>query len=162
MGNSNSSEISYDEIIRELLNSSEFLGLIVDDVIDDDLAEVRADIKDRRTKLMSNRRAAPRTRNRAYALEEMHALSDTQFQRMFRLNRTAFNFLLAKIEPDIQPKPSLNHIFHHSSKEINSKHVNNAGQIISCCVRRLHLHRRDLIMQLLSHSCIKVLFALFD
>ena len=56
----------------------------------------------------SNRRYAERsTRDRGYALREMDELSDAQFARMFRLNREAFYFLLAKIiTPKVEAKPN--------------------------------------------------------
>ena len=52
----------------------------------------------------SNRRSAPRGRNRGYALQEMDNLSASEFKRMFRLNREAFYWLLLQIRNDIDPK----------------------------------------------------------
>ena len=82
---------------------------------------MQKDIFDRRRKEMSNRRAAPRNRNKAYALDEMKGLSDQQFQRMFRLTRIAFYWLLEKIGKKIEPQPCLKHLFHHSDKEISAE-----------------------------------------
>ena len=72
-----------------------------------------------RRRILSDRRAAPRERDRAYALNEMATLSDAQFQRMFRLNRAAFYHLLNLIHEEIAPRLSLNHNFHNSKKEIS-------------------------------------------
>ena len=81
--------------------SSEILSEILKDEIEND------EIGKRRHNSLSNRRAAPRHRNRGYALEEMEHLSDKEFQRMFRLNRRAFYWLLSKIHHDISPAASL-------------------------------------------------------
>ena len=60
-----------------------------------------------RNQTFSNRRAAPRHRNRGYALEEISHLTDKEFQRKFRLNREALYWLLSSIHQDISPAPSL-------------------------------------------------------
>lgn len=69
---------------------------------------------------VSNRRSAPRNRNRGYALEEMDNLSASEFKRMFRLNREAFYWLLLKVRRDIEPKPSLKQSLHFQ-REITGK-----------------------------------------
>ena len=105
------------DCLVQLLEDPEFLDIILDDDdLEDDLQPVREDIRDFRRKQFSNRRAAPRQRDRAYALREMSQLSEFQFQRMFRLNRAAFYHLLGLIHHEISPRPSLNHIFHHAAK----------------------------------------------
>ena len=84
-----------------LLSHPEILSEILKDEIENDgTAKGRHDT-------FSNRRAAPRQRNRGYALEEMEHLTDKEFQRMFRLNRIAFYWLLSKIYHDISPIASL-------------------------------------------------------
>ena len=84
--------------IESLLGNVEFLDLIVSGALDDDFFEVRKDLEAGRFKEHSSRSAAPRHRNRCYALDEMDQLSDSMFQRMFRLNRSAFEFLLGVMD----------------------------------------------------------------
>ena len=84
-----------------LMSHPEILSEILKDEIEND------EIGKRRHDSLSNRRAAPRHRNRGYALKEMEHLSDKEFQRMFRLNRRAFYWLLSKIHHDISPAASL-------------------------------------------------------
>ena len=69
---------------------------------------------------LSRRRAAPRNRNRGYALQEMDNLSASEFKRMFRLNREAFYWLLLLIKKDIEPKSSLRQHLHFD-REITAK-----------------------------------------
>jgi DDE superfamily endonuclease len=69
---------------------------------------------------LSRRRAAPRNRNRGYALLEMDNLSASEFRRMFRLSREAFYWLLLKIKMDLQPKASLRQRLHFD-REITAK-----------------------------------------
>jgi DDE superfamily endonuclease len=111
-----------DDNLEKLLQDDEFLGITLETVLNDEFDEIRKDIRQRRAKRKcSKRAAAPRNRNRNYALEEMDYLSDSQFQRMFRLNRRAFYALLDMILPSIEALPSLNHTFHHRSKEISPR-----------------------------------------
>ena len=60
----------------------------------------------------SGKNSRPRRfRNRGYGIEEMDALDDTTFQRMFRVNRTGFNLLLELIKPkfvDLNDRSSIN------------------------------------------------------
>jgi hypothetical protein len=107
------------DLIESLLENSEFLELILKGELDAEFLEVRQDLESGRFKCHSNRTAAPRHRNKCYALEEMEYLSDSLFKRMFRLTRNAFNFLLEKLRPAIESKPSLNHIYHHKDREIS-------------------------------------------
>ena len=44
-----------------------------------------------------------RTRNRGYAIEEMKSLNDKHFKKMFRLNRSAFYYLLVLIKKHLEP-----------------------------------------------------------
>jgi hypothetical protein len=83
-----------------LLAHPELLAQILKD-------EINGENLNRKNETFSNRRAAPRHRNRGYALDEMSHLTDKEFQRMFRLNRTAFYWLLSLIHKDITPAPSL-------------------------------------------------------
>jgi DDE superfamily endonuclease len=69
---------------------------------------------------LSRRRAAPRNRNRGYALQEMDNLSASEFRRMFRLSREAFYWLLLKLKMDLQPKASLRQRLHFD-REITAK-----------------------------------------
>lgn len=70
----------------------------------------------------SNRKAAPRNRNRSYAIQEMDDLSDKEFTRMFRLNREAFYWLLNKITPLIAPNASqVGNRYHCPDREITPK-----------------------------------------
>lgn len=63
---------------------------------------------------VSKRRAAPRNRNRGYALEEMDALTDPEFKAMFRLSRQAFYFLLPQL--NLQSKNPI-----HRGRDISPK-----------------------------------------
>ena len=82
MGNAFPIPIPIDCLVQ-LLEDPEFLDIILDDDdLEDDLQPVREDLRDFRRKQFSNRRAAPRQRDRAYALREMSQLSEFQFQRM--------------------------------------------------------------------------------
>lgn len=69
----------------------------------------------------SNRTSAPRTRNRAYALEEMDALNEKEFTRMFRLNRQKFYWLLEKVTPLIAGHASQDGHRYHTDREISPK-----------------------------------------
>ena len=46
-----------------------------------------------------------RTRDRGYAINEMKHLNDKEFKKMFRLNRSAFYYLLNIIKRHIEPLP---------------------------------------------------------
>ena len=56
------------------------------------------------SKNLSNRKAAPRNRDKCYAIKEIDNLTDAEFTRMFRLNRASFYYLLYKISPLIEIK----------------------------------------------------------
>ena len=111
---------SFISITEQLLTDPEFLGFILDEDVESNIDFVREDINSRRH-ILSNHRASPRTRDRCYAINEMRSLTDQQFTRMFRLNRTAFYLLLDKIKPHIEARPSLKHIFHHRADEISAE-----------------------------------------
>ena len=89
MGNdlSFSSQEDIDQIVQ---NNPELIVQILQDenILEDIFTPQNKKRKYRKT---SNRRAAPRNRNESYAIEEMDLLNDSQFQRMFRLNREAFS-----------------------------------------------------------------------
>ena len=83
--------LAHPEILAEIFK---------EDVEDDEMTRGR-------NETFSNRRAAPRSRDRGYALEEMEQLSDKEFKKMFRLSREAFYWLLHKIHHHISPAASL-------------------------------------------------------
>jgi hypothetical protein len=57
-----------------------------------------------------------RSREHGFALNEMELLSDKEFTRMFRLNRSGFNHLLEKISPAISGKSLWNNHHHHQNE----------------------------------------------
>ena len=74
------------DCLVQLLEDPEFLDIILDDDdLEDDLQPVREDLRDFRRKQFSNRRAAPRQRDRAYALREMSQLSDNSSLACWRI-----------------------------------------------------------------------------
>ena len=54
-------------------------------------------------------------------MNEMSSLFDFHFQRMFRLNRRAFYYLLNLIQEEFTPRLCLRHKFHNTEKEISSE-----------------------------------------
>ena len=48
-----------------------------------------------------------RTRNRGYAIDEMKELTEKEFKKMFRFNRSGFYYLLSKIRKHIEAKPGI-------------------------------------------------------
>ena len=69
----------------------------------------------------SDRKHAPRHRDRSYALKEMDSLTDSQFTTMFRLNRQTFYWLLFKIKPLLTAKGSLYNNTYHSEHVVDVK-----------------------------------------
>ena len=69
---------------------------------------------------LSRRRAAPRSRNRGYALQQMDNLSASEFRWMFRLNREASYWLLLLIKKYIEQESSLRQHLHFD-REITAK-----------------------------------------
>jgi hypothetical protein len=81
---------STESIVKSIVDNPPIILHFLEEEIDDLFAE-NQEFQD--IPKFSNRKSAPRNRNRAYALEEMHLLSDAEFSRMFRLNREAFYWL---------------------------------------------------------------------
>ena len=87
------------KLVRELLKNDLFLAHIIE-----------AESKDKAEKQIlekrgpDSKRRSQKGKKRAYILEEIDAMSDREFCRMFRLNRTAFSYLLEKIIPHISSK----------------------------------------------------------
>ena len=78
--------------------------IIEDEELEEELFQQRLRQENRRDQgRTSERRSAPRPRNRGYALEEMETLSDSEFTRMFRLNREAFYWLMYRIDNLLKP-----------------------------------------------------------
>ena len=73
MGNQAFSPLTYEEQLQELLYSEEFLGIILEDDLDDDLKEIRAHLNENRQheRRQASGRSAARQRDRSYALKEM-------------------------------------------------------------------------------------------
>ena len=72
--------------------------------LEEELSQQRLRQENRRDQgRTSERRSAPRPRNRGYALEEMETLSDSEFTRMFRLNREAYYWLMYRIDNQLKP-----------------------------------------------------------
>lgn len=104
--------LQHEELIAEILGDS---------LIDEEQVVENEETTANDTEHLSNRPNAPRTRDRAYALNEMERLSDAEFTRMFRLNRAAFSWLLEQIHPIIAPHASQSGGRYHPPGEVNSK-----------------------------------------
>jgi hypothetical protein len=106
---------SSESIVKSMVSNPSMLL----EILKDEIAEFMDDDSENDDTANHFKRKTPsRSRNRAYAIEEMNFLTDNEFTRMFRLSREAFNWLLLKITPIILAKPSLRHDYHSISKEI--------------------------------------------
>lgn len=106
---------AYEMDIQDILQPAVLASILEDDIID--ICNENNESKEKRK--LSTRASAPRERNRGFAVKEMEILSDKEFTRMFRLSRSAFEWLLAKIAHHIQPQASLrNNVYHNLKREI--------------------------------------------